>query len=57
MFGAKNFYEDDLGLSIRKKMRELDLRDCDPQIELIPRRYPLPVDQEDENWIEKMYEA
>ena len=57
MFGAKRFYEDDLGLSIRKKMRELDLRDCDPQIELIPRRYPLPVDQEDENWIEKMYEA
>ena len=52
----KSFYTDDLGLSIRHKMRELDLADREPE----ERGYELgsqrPADQEDEDWEAKLYE-
>jgi len=54
----KNYYGEDEGLAIRKKMREFDLearlllqRGGDPD-----KDYSIPVDQEDEDWQERMYE-
>ena len=47
-------YGDDEGLAIQKKMREFDLdeqKECDPDV-----RDAIPVDQEDEDWQERMYE-
>lgn len=49
----KNYYGEDEGLAIRKKMREFDLEESgdDPDEDR-----PIPVDQEDEDWQERMYE-
>jgi hypothetical protein len=55
----KNYYGEDEGLAIRKKMREFDLearlllkqRGDDPD-----KDYSIPADQEDEDWQERMYE-
>ena len=54
----KSYYGEDEGLAIRKKMREFDLearlllqRGDDPD-----KDYSIPVDQEDEDWQERMYE-
>ena len=46
-------YGDDEGFAIRDKMRELDREDGehDPDEDR-----PIPVDQEDEDWQERMYE-
>jgi hypothetical protein len=51
----KSFYKDDLGLSIRHKMRELDLADYEPEEEHMLGSQ-LPADQEDEEWEAKLYE-
>ena len=49
----KSYYGEDEGLAIRKKMREFDLEEKgnDPDEDR-----PIPVDQEDEDWQERMYE-
>jgi hypothetical protein len=49
----KSYYGEDEGLAIRKKMREFDLEESgdDPD-----KDRPIPVDQEDEDWQERMYE-
>jgi len=49
----KSYYGEDEGLAIRKKMREFDLEEKgnDPDEDC-----PIPVDQEDEDWQERMYE-
>ena len=50
----KSYYGEDEGLAIRKKMREFDLderREFDPDVGDVA-----PVDQEDEDWQERMYE-
>jgi hypothetical protein len=52
----KSFYGDDLGLSIRKKMRELDLADREPEKQDHTLGSQLPADQEDEDWEERLYE-
>ena len=55
----KSQYSEDAGQAIRKKMREFDLEDRDPEFKnqdsqtLDP---PIPVDQEDDDWLERMYE-
>ena len=50
----KSQYSEDAGQAIRKKMREFDL---DEQREFDPDEEPrIPVDQEDEDWQERMYE-
>jgi hypothetical protein len=48
----KNYYGEDEGLAIRKKMREFDLEESGDD----PEDRPIPVDQEDEDWQERMYE-
>jgi hypothetical protein len=60
MSRRKSYYAEDLGLSIRDKMKELDdqdreeikerrwMREEDPEI---PR-----ADQEDDEWAERLYE-
>ena len=52
----KSFYGDDLGLSIRKKMRELDLADREREELDHTLGSQLPADQEDEDWEERLYE-
>jgi hypothetical protein len=52
----KSFYGDDLGLSIRKKMRDLDLADREPEELDHTLGSQLPADQEDEDWEERLYE-
>ena len=49
----KSYYGEDEGLAIRKKMREFDQDDGehDPDED-----QPIPVDQENEDWQERMYE-
>mgnify|MGYP003151327038 FL=1 len=47
----KSYYGEDEGLAIRKKMREFDLEDLE-----IDEDQQVPVDQEDEDWQERMYE-
>lgn len=49
----KSYYGEDEGLAIRKKMREFDQDESehDPDGD-----QPIPVDQEDEDWQERMYE-
>ena len=49
----KSQYSEDTGQAIRKKMREFDLdeKGNDPEEDR-----PIPVDQEDEDWQERMYE-
>jgi len=50
----KSQYSEDTGQAIRKKMREFDLderREFDPDV-----GDAIPVDQEDEDWQERMYE-
>ena len=52
-------YGDDEGFAIRDKMRDLDLEDCDPEFKNRNSQTddpPIPVDQEDEGWLEKLYE-
>ena len=49
----KSYYGEDEGLAIRKKMREFDQEDKDDNPD---EDQPIPVDQEDEDWHEKMYE-
>ena len=46
----KSYYTEDEGLAIRK-MREFDLEDLE-----IDEDQQIPVDQEDEDWQERMYE-
>jgi len=46
----KSYYAEDLGYSIRDKMKELDDQDSEEDPE-IPR-----ADQEDEEWVERLYE-
>ena len=51
---SKSQYSEDAGQAIRKKMREFDL---DEQREFNPDEEPrVSVDQEDEDWQERMYE-
>ena len=73
----KNFYHGDLGLSIREKMRQLDLEDRrhqSPSDSLLYQNHTgyygeriertnewgygigLPVDQECDDWLERLYE-
>jgi len=52
----KSFYRDDLGLSIRRKMRELDLADREPEERDHALGSQRPADQEDEDWEAKLYE-
>ena len=49
----KSYYGEDEGLAIRRKMREFDQDESkhDPDEDR-----PIPVDQEDEDWQERMYE-
>ena len=49
----KSYYGEDEGLAIRKKMREFDLEENgnDPDEDR-----PILLDQEDEDWQERMYE-
>ena len=49
----KSYYGEDEGLAIRKKMREFDLEDGKEYPDEGPQ---IPVDQEDEDWQERMYE-
>jgi hypothetical protein len=48
----KSYYGEDEGLAIRKKMREFDLEEGRDD----PEDQRIPVDQEDEDWRERMYE-
>jgi len=48
----KSYYGEDEGLAIRKKMREFDLEEGRDD----PEDQRIPVDQEDEDWQERMYE-
>ena len=48
----KSYYGEDEGLAIRKKMREFDLEEGRDD----PKDQRIPVDQEDEDWQERMYE-
>ena len=48
----KSYYGEDEGLAIRKKRREFDLEDGADD----PEDQRIPVDQEDEDWQERMYE-
>jgi len=52
----KSFYVGDLGLSIRNKMRELDLADREPEEQDPALGSQCPADQEDDDWEEKLYE-
>jgi len=52
----KSYYGNDLGLSIRQKMRDLDLEDREPEDYDPTLGSQLPADQEDEDWEEKLYE-
>ena len=55
----KSYYGEDEGLAIRRKMREFDLEDSDPEFKNQDSQTldPLiPVDQEDDDWLERMYE-
>jgi len=52
----KSFYVGDLGLSIRNKMRELDLADREPEEQDPALGSQCPADQEDEDWEERLYE-
>ena len=56
MSGRKNKYPGDLGSAIRNKMREMDWRDSHPE-EVDPEEDDaIQMDQEDEDWYEKMYQ-
>ena len=48
----KSYYGEDEGLAIRKKMRQFDLEEGRDD----PEDQRIPVDQEDEDWQERMYE-
>ena len=48
----KSYYGEDEGLAIRKKMREFDLEEGRDD----PEDQRIPVDQEDDDWQERMYE-
>ena len=55
----KSYYGEDEGLAIRKKMREFDLEELDPEFKNQDSQTTdpqIPVDQEDEDWQERMYE-
>ena len=55
----KSYYGEDEGPAIRKKMREFDLEDLDPESKNQDSQTTdpqIPVDQEDEDWQERMYE-
>jgi|ETNvirnome_2_130_1030620.scaffolds.fasta_scaffold03414_8 hypothetical protein len=53
----KKFYEEDVGMAIQEWMRDLDWRDRNwiQDLELRPGSAQAP-DQEDEHWLEKMYQ-
>ncbi len=57
----KNFYANDLGSSLKEKMRVLDWEDrqdlgvVDNGNVYLPYR-SAPSDQEDEDWLERLYE-
>jgi len=50
MSRKKSHYDGDIGFSISEKMKELDEQDVSEESE-IPR-----ADQEDEEWVERLYE-
>ena len=57
----KSYYAEDVGLSIQHIMRDLDWEDRQEKYEAIARTEecesePISVDQEDEDWLEKLYE-
>ena len=57
----KSYYAEDVGLSIQHIMRDLDWEDRQEKYEAITRTEecesePIWVDQEDEDWLEKLYE-
>ena len=51
-----NYYTDDLGSSIKRKLRELDLADRKPEEFEHLLGSQLPADQEDEDWEARLYE-
>jgi len=60
MSRRKSYYAEDLGLSIRDKMKELDDQDREEIKELRWMRGEDPeiprADQEDDEWAERLYE-
>jgi hypothetical protein len=57
----KSYYAEDVGLSIQHIMKELDWADRQEKYTAIIRTEecessPITVDQEDEDWLEKLYE-
>lgn len=53
----KKFYEEDLGMAIQDWMRDLDWQDRN-EIQSLEERSgsAQPPDQEDDNWLERMYQ-
>ena len=59
--GKKSYYAEDVGLSIQHVMRDLDWEDRQEYYTALTRtqeweQEPITVDQEDEDWVEKLYE-
>jgi len=57
----KSYYAEDVGLSIQNRMKELDWEDRQEKYTAMVRTEefessPITVDQEDEDWLEKLYE-
>ena len=57
----KSYYAEDVGLSIQHVMRDLDWEDRQEYYTALTRtqeweQEPITVDQEDEDWVEKLYE-
>ncbi len=57
----KSYYAGDVGLAIQHIMRDLDWEERQEKYEAMTRTEecesePISVDQEDEDWVEKLYE-